>query len=52
MYEKLNENKLNNIDENSKLYLYKQLKHDDNTASYLLNCKIFNHRKSITKLRI
>jgi hypothetical protein len=55
IYEKYDQiilEKLSNLDENSKLFLYNKLKNEIKLEDYLTTLKNFNSRKILTKFRI
>jgi hypothetical protein len=49
--QKENKNKLSKLTYNSKLYLYKKIKHDIVLEEYLIKEKNFKNRKLIAKFR-
>ena len=51
-YEQIILEKLSNLDENSKLFLYNKLKNEIKLEDYLYTLKNFNSRKVLTKFRI
>ena len=51
-YKNLSTNKLSNLDESSKLYIYSKLKTSFQLEDYLINLKNFNSRQLLTKFRI
>jgi hypothetical protein len=51
-YDQIILEKLSNLDENSKLFLYNKLKNEIKLEDYLSILKIFNSRKILTKFRI